>query len=66
MQLSNSEKQAATLAYRVAATQAEQDAMKQSNPEARATFATIAKRYRALANKFEDDCAPIWHARTKC
>jgi hypothetical protein len=52
MELSDSEKQAAAQACRVAAFQAASDAAKQLNPEVRATFEAAAKRYQRLAEKF--------------
>lgn len=58
MQLNDSEKQAAAQACRVAAMQAELDAAKQSNPDVRATFESIATRYRSLASKLENDREP--------
>jgi hypothetical protein len=51
--ISDTEKQAAAQACRVAQHQAEVDAAKQSNPGVRATFDLQAKRYRELAAKLE-------------
>ena len=51
VQLTDTEKQSAAQACRIAAYQAEQDAAKQSNPTVRATFEATARRYLDLAAK---------------
>ena len=51
MQLTDTERQSAAQACRIAAYQAEQDAAKQSNPSVRATFEATARRYLDLAAK---------------
>ena len=53
LNLTDDELQDAAQAARIACTQAEKDAEKQSNPTIRGMFDSSARRWRELAAKFE-------------
>jgi hypothetical protein len=52
--LSNDELQAASMACRIGAAQAERDAKRQENPRLKSSFVESAQRYLRLAEQFED------------
>jgi hypothetical protein len=53
LELSNDELQAAAMACRIGAAQAERDAERQENPRIKQSFTDSAARYSALAERFE-------------